>query len=215
MNNYKFENINIVFGEDMIYKDFSIEFEKNKITTILGRSGCGKTTLLNYIMKDVLKYKDLSCVFQENSLVKWLTVYENIELILKNKITASGKRHEIIMKNLELVNLKGYEKYYPESLSGGMKQRVNIARAVSYNTELLFMDEPFKSIDVINKEEITQKLKNHIKESSRTTIMVSHDLDEAIEFSDNIICIYGGAEKKTEKFSVNKYISKEILVKYI
>ena len=105
------------------------------------------------------------------------------------------------MKNMELVNLKGYEKYYPGNLSGGMKQRVNIARAISYNSELLFMDEPFKSIDIINKEEITQKLKNNIKESSRTTIMVSHDLDEAIEFSDDIICIY-----KEYKLSVSSTI---------
>ena len=215
MADYRFENLNVSFGTDVIYKNFSIEFEKNRITTILGRSGCGKTTLLNYIMKDILRYKNLSCVFQEEILVKWLTVYENIELVLKNKGLSKTEKNEIIIKNLRLVNLNGYEKYYPSSLSGGMKQRVNIARAVSYPADLLFMDEPFKSIDIINKEEIIGKLKQEIKSRNQTAVMVSHDLDEAIDFSDNIICISGTEGKKIKKFSVNKYISKEMLIKYI
>ena len=215
MTDYKFENINIAFGSDVVYKDFSIEFEKNKITTILGRSGCGKTTLLNYIMKDILKYEDLSCVFQEESLVEWLTVRENIDIVLRSQKISKIEKEEIILENLKLVNLNGYESYYPAKLSGGMKQRVNIARAVSYSSDLLFMDEPFKSIDIINKAEIIKKLKIEIKKRSQTTIMVSHDLDEAIDFSDNIICISGGIEKKIKKFSINKYISKETLIKYI
>ena len=215
MTDYRFENIDIVFGADVIYKNFSIEFEKNKITTILGRSGCGKTTLLNYITKDILKYNNLSCVFQEESLVEWLTVYENIELVLRNRQFSKAEKEEIIMKNLKLMNLSGYENYYPAKLSGGMKQRVNIARAVSYHSDFLFMDEPFKSIDIINKAEIIEKLKIEIKKYTRTTIMVSHDLDEALDFSDNIICISGDAEKKIKNFSVNKYISKETLIKYI
>ena len=215
MTDYKFENINIAFGADVVYKDFSIEFEKNKITTILGRSGCGKTTLLNYIMRDILKYEDLSCVFQEESLLEWLTVRENIDLVLRNRKVSKAEKEEIILKNLKLVNLDGYENYYPAKLSGGMKQRVNIARAVSYSSDLLFMDEPFKSIDIINKAEIIEKLKIEIKKSGQTTIVVSHDLDEAIDFSDNIICISGGIEKKIKKFSINKYISKETLIKYI
>ena len=215
MANYRFEDINVIFGTDIIYSNFSIEFEKNSITTVLGRSGCGKTTLLNYIMKNILKYENLSYVFQEESLIEWLTVYENIDLILRNSNLSKMKKTEIIMKNLKLVNMNGYEKYYPASLSGGMKQRVNIARAVSYHADLLFMDEPFKSIDVINKEEIIGKLKQEIKKRNQTTIMVSHDLDEAISFSDNIICISGNKEKKIKNFSVNKYISKEMLIKYI
>ena len=215
MASYRFDNINVNFGTDIIYNNFSIKFEKNRITTILGRSGCGKTTLLDYIMKNILKYENLSCVFQEESLVEWLTVYENIDLVLRNSNLTKMKKNEIIMKNLKLVNLNGYEKYYPSSLSGGMKQRVNIARAVSYHADLLFMDEPFKSIDIINKEEIIGKLKQEIKNRNQTTIMVFHDLDEAIGFSDNIICISGNKEKKIKKFSVNKYISKEMLIKYI
>ena len=107
MADYRFENINVSFGTDVIYKNFSIEFEKNRITTILGRSGCGKTTLLNYIMKDILRYKNLSCIFQEEILVKWLTVYENIELVLKNKGLSKTEKNEIIIKNLRLVNLNG------------------------------------------------------------------------------------------------------------
>ena len=215
MDSYRFDNINVNFGTDIIYNNFSIKFEKNRITTILGRSGCGKTTLLDYIMKNILKYENLSCVFQEESLVEWLTVYENIDLVLRNSNLPKMKKNEVIMKNLKLVNLNGYEKYYPSSLSGGMKQSVNIARAVSYHADLLFMDEPFKSIDIINKEEIIGKLKQEIKSRNQTAVMVSHDLDEAIDFSDNIICISGREGKKIKKFSVNKYISKEMLIKYI
>lgn len=212
---YNIENINIEFDNNIIYKDFSIEFEPGKITSLLGRSGCGKTTLLKYIMSDFMKYKNLSSVFQDNNLIEWLNVYENLNLILKSKVKSKKDRERIIDKSLDLVNLGEYKKYFPNKLSGGMKQRVNIARAVSYPAEFLLMDEPFSSIDIINKTEIIKKLKNEIAAQNKTVIMVSHDLDEVLEFSHNIICLGGRPVKKTKIFSENKCISKETLVKYI
>lgn len=215
MLKYNIENINIEFDKNIIYENFSIEFEPGKITSILGRSGCGKTTLLKYIMSDFMKYENLSSVFQENNLIEWLNVHENLDLILKSRISSKEERNKIIDKSLDLVNLREYKKYFPNKLSGGMKQRVNIARAVSYPASFLLMDEPFSSIDIINKTEIIKKLKTEIASQNKTVIMVSHDLDEVLEFSDNIICLGGRPVEKTKIFSGNKCISKEILIKYI
>ena len=212
---YKIENININYDKILLYKDFSIEFESEKITSILGRSGCGKTSLLKYIVSHFLNNKDIAYIFQEDNLIEWLNIYDNIDLVLKKKINLKKEREKIIDESLNLVGLKEYKRYYPKELSGGMRQRVNIARGIAYPAELLFMDEPFKSIDIINKTSIIQNLKTTINEKRKTIVMVSHDLDEVLEFSDHIICLGGAPTKITKKISMNKYISKELLVKYL
>ena len=158
----KLENINISYGDKEIYKDFSLEITSNKITGILGRSGCGKTTLLNYIISKIMNFEDISYVFQNDILIEWMSVYDNIDLVLKSKIKSKIERNKIIETVLDLVNLREYKDYYPNKLSGGMRQRVNIARAVSYPSKYLFMDEPFKSLDIVNKFEIMKPTLNDI-----------------------------------------------------
>ena len=211
----KLENINISYGDKEIYKDFSLEITSNKITGILGRSGCGKTTLLNYIISKIMNFEDISYVFQNDILIEWMSVYDNIDLVLKSKIKSKIERNKIIETVLDLVNLREYKDYYPNKLSGGMRQRVNIARAVSYPTKYLFMDEPFKSLDIVNKFEIIKRLKKEISKQDKTVIIVTHDLDEIIEFSDEIVCLSGTPIKEINYFTVNKCISKNELIKYI
>lgn len=211
----RLDNVNISYGDREIYKDFSLEITPNKITGILGRSGCGKTTLLNYMISKVMENEDISYVFQNDILIEWMTVYDNINLILKSKIKSKSERNKIIETALDKVNLRGCKDFYPNKLSGGMRQRVNIARAVSYPSKYLFMDEPFKSLDIVNKFEIIKSLKKEISKQDKTVIIVTHDLDEILEFSDEIICLSGSPIKKINYFTVNKCISKNELIKYI
>ncbi len=161
------KNINKKFNEKIIFKDFDINFYKNEVNCIIGKSGCGKSTLLNIIsgiipndsenFETIEKY-GVSYIFQDDRLIDWLTVGENIKLIVK-KLYNKKKLDELCDKYLDLVGIKEYKNYYPQMLSGGLRQRVNIARAFIYPSKIVIMDEPFKSIDVINKKIIMNNFK--------------------------------------------------------
>lgn len=181
----QFNNINIAYGEDIIYDDFSIDIEEGKINCILGLSGVGKTTLLNAIKNQLMNdKKKISYIFQEHRLIKWKNLYKNIELVLEEKSLEQKKI--IVETSLKLVGLYEYKEYYPNELSGGMKQRVNIARAIASESDVILMDEPFKAIDIKLKKELMAKLKESIVKRNQTAIFISHDIEEIIEFGDNI-----------------------------
>lgn len=186
------ENINKRYGENIIFDDFKIDFYENKINCILGKSGCGKTTLLN-IISGILKNDDtdfkgienlgVSYIFQDDRLIDWLTVEENIKLVIKKHY--SEEEMDILCKKyLKLVGIYEYKDYYPQMLSGGMRQRVNIARAFIYPSKIIIMDEPFKSIDIKNKQIIMENFKNILEKEKRTVLFVTHDIDEAIYLGD-------------------------------
>ncbi|MCC3869766.1 ABC transporter ATP-binding protein [Terrisporobacter mayombei] len=187
-------NINKKFNEKVVFKNFNIDFYKNKVNCIIGKSGCGKSTLLNIIsgiipndnenFETIEKY-GVSYIFQEDRLVDWLTVGENITLVVK-KLYNKKMSDELCEKYLDLVGIKEYKNYYPQMLSGGLRQRVNIARAFIYPSKIVIMDEPFKSIDVINKEIIMNNFKKILEREERTVLFVTHDIDEALLLSDKI-----------------------------
>ncbi|MGM0641674.1 MAG: ATP-binding cassette domain-containing protein, partial [Thermotogota bacterium] len=149
------ENIHKKFDDNIILKNLSIDVQRGKIVGIIGPSGCGKSTILKIISgleklnKGEIKkqFNNLGYIFQEPNLLKWFTVYENIEIILKDKIKDKNKRKKIIKDSLKKVELMNYKEYYPDELSGGMKQRVSIARAVANDPDLFLMDEPFSNLD--------------------------------------------------------------------
>jgi len=176
----RLENINKRYGETIIFNDFKIEFYENKVNCILGKSGCGKTTLLNIISGVIKNDKNnfkgiedlsISYIFQDDRLIDWLTVEENIKLVVKKHYNEK-EMNDLCKKYLKLVGIYEYKDYYPQRLSGGMRQRVNIARAFIYPSKVIIMDEPFKSIDIKNKLIIMENFKEILKEEKRTVYLL-------------------------------------------
>lgn len=203
----KLINIEKNFGNKKIYDKFSLTFEEGKINCILGKSGCGKSTLLNIIANleeinsgEIIGVPEkIAYVFQEDRLIEWNSIYTNMELPLL-KFYTKDEREEKIKNILREVELEDYINSYPKELSGGMRQRANIARALLYNGELLLMDEPFKSLDKSSKENIIKIFKkNHLKKNN-TVIMVTHDINEALSLGDNIFILGGSPAILMDKF---------------
>lgn len=203
----KLINIEKNFGNKKIYDKFSLTFEEGKINCILGKSGCGKSTLLNIIANleeinsgEIIGVPEkIAYVFQEDRLIEWNSIYTNMELPLL-KFYTKDEREEKIKGILREVELEDYINSYPKELSGGMRQRANIARALLYNGELLLMDEPFKSLDKSSKENIIKIFKKNHLEKNNTVIMVTHDINEALSLGDNIFILGGSPAILMDKF---------------
>ena len=219
----RIENINKRYGDNIIFNNFQIDFYENKINCILGKSGCGKTTLLNIISgvvkndeSDFKGIEDLgvSYIFQDDRLIDWLSVEDNIKLVIK-KHYSEDKVNELCEKYLKLVGIYEYKNYYPQRLSGGMRQRVNIARAFIYPSKIIIMDEPFKSIDIKNKQIIMENFKRILEEDNRTVLFVTHDIDEALYLGD-VAFILGDRPLKIKNiFKEIKDTDKEKISEYI
>ncbi|MGV1059322.1 ABC transporter ATP-binding protein [Clostridium perfringens] len=203
----KLINIEKNFGNKKIYDKFSLTFEEGKINCILGKSGCGKSTLLNIIANleeinsgEIIGVPEkIAYVFQEDRLIEWNSIYTNMELPLL-KFYTKDEREEKIKGILREVELEDYINSYPKELSGGMRQRANIARALLYNGELLLMDEPFKSLDKSSKENIIKIFKKNHLEKNNTVIVVTHDINEALSLGDNIFILGGSPAILMDKF---------------
>lgn len=210
---YGVKNINKSYGDLKILEDINIEFDEYKTTCILGESGAGKTTLLNILAgiteKDSgevvgFQDKDLSFVFQEDRLIKWKNVRDNIRFILSDKIDKE-KIDNTIDEYLKLVKLENYKYYYPRELSEGMRQRISILRAFIYPSNILIMDEPFKSLDINNKQNVIELFKRFSEIQNKTCILVTHDIDEALSLGDKIV-IFSNKPTKVKMIIENKAI---------
>lgn len=206
------KNIVKYYGQLKVLDNISIDFAENKTTCILGPSGCGKTTLLN-IIAGIIKPdsgklvgfdgEDISFVFQEDRLIPWKNVRDNINFVLKGKMDRR-KIESTVDKYLELVDLQEYKYYYPKNLSGGMRQRISILRAFAYPSNFLIMDEPFKSLDINNKQIVIQFFKKLRIAEKRTCILVTHDIEEALDLGDKIV-IFSGRPARVKKVMENTY----------
>ncbi|MBI2637797.1 MAG: ATP-binding cassette domain-containing protein [Candidatus Sungbacteria bacterium] len=180
-------------------RDVSFSVRSGEFFTILGPSGCGKSTLLRIIagmarpshgdisFADPKMEKRMSMIFQSFAIFPWLTVYENVDFGLKMNGMPESERAPIVHEHIEEMALTGFEKSYPKDLSGGMRQRVGIARALSMNPSILLMDEAFSSLDAFTAERLRKDLLALWLKDRMTIIMVTHLVDEAIEMSDRIL----------------------------
>ena len=185
-------------------KNVSFDVNDGEFLVILGPGRCGKTVLLNIIAgleqqtegKVVYNGREwkgvnpeISMVFQKLALMPFKTVMENVELGLKFRGMSKGQRREIAQHYIELVGLKGFEKSYPTQLSGGMKQRVGIARAYAADPKLLIMDEPFGQLDAQTREQMQEEILRIWEKEKRTVIFVTNNIEEACYLGDRIILL--------------------------
>lgn len=183
------------FGQLQVFSDLSLEFPKDKITAILGPSGCGKTTLLK-ILAGLIKPDQgsvestvkLSFLFQEPRLLPWLNIRQNLALVLQDKLPAADVDKQIAYY-LQAVGLLEYQRFYPGQLSGGMKQRAAMARALSCPAELLLMDEPFKSLDLKTRYQLVSDFLRLWSQKPNTVVVVTHDVKEAVWLGDQILVL--------------------------
>ena len=181
---------------------FDREVEKGEFLSIVGPSGCGKSTFLNVLLGlikpdsgEVLMRgrritgpgSERAMVFQEFGLLPWRTVQHNIELGLELRRTAAAKRRSVAERLVSLVGLTGFENHYPHELSGGMKQRVGLARALATDPDVLLMDEPLAALDAQTRDLMQVELLRIWREARKTVLFVTHQIDEAIYLSDRVL----------------------------
>ena len=178
-------NLSKSFGDKIIFDNLSLEINDGQITYIMGESGCGKTTLLRILAGldtsyegNITPLNNVTYVFQEPRLFPTLNIKKNIEIVNDNPQVS-------LQKVLEIVELSGEELSLPNTLSGGMKMRASLARALYHNKDVFLMDEPFSALDEDMKNRIIPKIFEYLK--GKTIIIVSHDLNEAQKYSNNII----------------------------
>jgi NitT/TauT family transport system ATP-binding protein len=189
-------------GREQIILDVpSLEIQQGEFFCLLGPSGCGKTTLLNTISGFIrpssgevtINHTEVSApnpkyihVFQEYGLFPWKTVRKNVEFGLEFQNLTKKECYQTAQRYIELVNLAGFEDHYPSEISGGMKQRVAVARALAVNPEILLMDEPFGALDEFTRLNMQQELVRIWSETKKTIIFVTHNIDEALYLGDRV-----------------------------
>ena len=192
-NIFKLENINLSYKNLIIFKNFNIEFHLNKINVILGSSGCGKTSLLNIISSNIDK-NDKAFVYQEPRLLNFFNSYKNIEYVLKDKIKDQKEIDKKIKSSLEMVGLKDNIYSKPNELSGGMKQRLSLARALAYDSNFILMDEPLQGQDIKKKKELIDIIKKIQLSTNKTFFYVTHDVSEAVMLGDYLYILSNKSE---------------------
>jgi len=196
--------------ETEVLKDISLSIDHGEFVSIIGHSGCGKTTLLNIVAGLVpvtagcvlLENRevnepgpDRAVVFQNHSLLPWLTVYDNVKLAV-DKVFAGKKsraeRHAWTLHNLDLVQMTHAKDKRPAEISGGMKQRVGLARALAMEPKVLLLDEPFGALDALTRAHLQDSVMALHLKLKNTVLMITHDVDEAVLLSDRIVMMTNG-----------------------
>jgi NitT/TauT family transport system ATP-binding protein len=200
-------NVNLTFrppnrGPVRALHGFDITVEEGEFLSIVGPSGCGKSTFLNVLLGlikpdsgDIVldgrrisgPGSDRAMVFQEFGLLPWRTVQHNIELGLELKGIAAATRHSVSERFIKMVGLAGFEGHYPHELSGGMKQRVGLARALATDPDVLLMDEPFAALDAQTRDLMQVELLRIWHEARKTVLFVTHQIEEAVYLSDRVM----------------------------
>jgi len=191
-------------------QDINLEIRQGEFVTLIGHSGCGKSTLLNLVTgllqstsgAMILAGREIAgpgpdrgVVFQNHSLLPWLTCFENVHLAVERVFSGQEPKAQLkerVQKALEMVDLGHATHKYPHEISGGMKQRVGIARALSMEPKILLMDEPFGALDALTRAHLQDELTRIVASTGSTVIMVTHDVDEAVLLSDRVVMMTNG-----------------------
>jgi nitrate/nitrite transport system ATP-binding protein len=208
------EKVRMVFetkqGSFCALEEISLDIRAGEFVSLIGHSGCGKSTLLN-IVAGLLEPSgghvlladreiagpgpDRGVVFQNHSLLPWLTCFENVHLAVERVFAATENKAQMkarTAKTLELVGLAHAQHKYPNEISGGMKQRVGIARALSMEPKMLLLDEPFGALDALTRARLQDELTRIVSATGSTVLMVTHDVDEAVLLSDRVVMMTNG-----------------------
>jgi putative spermidine/putrescine transport system ATP-binding protein len=207
---FTLQDITVAYNKQNILEDFNLEIEEGKLVSLLGPSGCGKTTTLRLIAgflqstngkflykgKDYTKVpvnkRNFGFVFQNYALFPHMTIFENVAFGLRLRKTANSEIEKRVMRVLEIVSLKGYEKRYPKELSGGQRQRVAIARALVIEPDLLLFDEPLSNLDANLRVNMRVEIRRIQQELGITAVYVSHDQEECFSISDQVAIMNKG-----------------------
>ena len=214
MSYLNISNVDVVFpivnGAYIALREVSLEVEKGEFITIIGHSGCGKSTVLNVVAGLLQATRggvllenrevnspgpDRAVVFQNHSLLPWLTVYENVRIAVDKvfgKSKTKAERHDWTVHNLKLVHMEHALDKLPGAISGGMKQRVGIARALAMQPKVLLMDEPFGALDALTRAHLQESVMEIQATLNNTVLMITHDVDEAVLLSDRIVMMTNG-----------------------
>jgi ABC-type nitrate/sulfonate/bicarbonate transport system ATPase subunit len=192
---FRLERVSHSFGAVEVLREVSLEIVRGEFVAVVGPSGCGKTTLLNILSGyepptsgNIEREGHERMVYQRDGLFPWQTVTENISLGLRH-VADERERRLQLTELLGLIGLEGFEQHYPHQLSGGMRQRVELARALAGDSETLLMDEPFSSLDYLTRIRMRQELARILLERSRTVVLVTHDIEEAAQLADRVIVL--------------------------
>jgi NitT/TauT family transport system ATP-binding protein len=215
-------------GGTQALNEMTLDFPRGQLTSLLGPSGCGKTTLLKIIAgllepssgtvlvndKPVVgPGKERAFVFQDFALMPWATVLRNVAFGLELRGTPRSEREAIAEKYIASVGLKGFENQFPHELSGGMRQRVGLARALSVDADVLLLDEPFSAVDEQTRRKFQEDLLQLVAEEQKTFIFVTHSIEEAVYLSDQIALLLARPSRVSEiiRPQVNRSISTDAI----
>ncbi|MGI9066082.1 MAG: ABC transporter ATP-binding protein [Pyrinomonadaceae bacterium] len=190
----RIEDASVSFDSVEVFRHLSLEISRGEFVAVVGPSGCGKTTLLN-LFSGFLKPSagrvfcsgSVRMVYQHDSLFPWQTAAQNIALGLRD--LSSEDRARQLKEMLRLISLEEFAGHYPHQLSGGMRQRVELARALAGDTDILLLDEPFSSLDYLTRLRMRRELALMLEELPRTVVLVTHDIEEAAQLADRILVL--------------------------
>lgn len=218
-------NISKNYGAVEALKDLTLEFPRGQLTSLLGPSGCGKTTLLKIIAglleptsgeievngKPVTgPGPNRAFVFQDFALLPWASVMRNVAFGLELRGVARSEREAIAEKYIKEVGLAGFETAYPHELSGGMRQRVGLARALSVDAKVLLMDEPFSAVDEQTRRKFQEDLLALVQNENKTFIFVTHSIEEAVYVSDQIAILLPRPSRVSEVIRPSGFRHKDV-----
>ncbi|MCK5274067.1 MAG: ABC transporter ATP-binding protein [Alphaproteobacteria bacterium] len=213
------------YGDVEALRDLSLDFPKGQLTSILGPSGCGKTTLLKIIAGllpansgEVLVNgqpvsgpgPDRAFVFQDFALMPWASTIRNVAFGLELRGVAKSEREAVAEKYIAAVGLKGFEHSYPHELSGGMRQRVGLARALSVNAEVLLMDEPFSAVDEQTRRKFQEDLLGLVQNENKTFLFVTHSIEEAVYVSNQVAILLPRPSRVSEIIRPQGFRNKDV-----